>query len=264
MRLGDLGERRAAQMLIVSSGRWLLVATALTGAGAGWRCNSPAGLQGATQHIHLLTCGPSNSFIVLFPKRCGTFSGLLQPEDGVLLPASCTVKLFYLISSDESFILQQPPLVSCPHVFCWHGRSGCCSTASSSLICHPSGSACPRARHADSDFPSDSCCTFVDAAALFYILALISISTIALTPRKLSTLLEDVHDTNVMLDHGGTLPYSERCTLGVLPAHFCERRLCSRRYKRILQHGRKTNRLMTFKKSRFVFGPRNEKRTPSF
>lgn len=85
-------------------------------------------------------------------------------------------------------------------MFYRHGQSGCCSTASSSLILHPNSSACLRARHADSDFPSDSCCTFVDAGALFYILILISISTIVSMLRKLSTLLEDAHDMNVMFD----------------------------------------------------------------
>lgn len=141
----------------------------------------------------------------------------------------------------NSFIFHQPPLVSFLYVFYWHGQSGCCSTASSSLSCHPNSSACLRARHADSDFPSDSCCTFGDAGALFYILILISISTIVFRPRKLSTLLEDVHDMNVMFDHGGTLPYSERCTLGVLPAHFSKLHFCSQQYKRILQHDWKTN-----------------------
>lgn len=105
----------------------------------------------------------------------------------------------------------------------------------------PSKQRCLRARHADSDFPSDSCCTLVDAEALFYILILISKSTIVFRLRKLSTLLEDVHDMNVMFDHGGTLPYSERCTLGVLPAHFTKLHFCSQQYKRILQHAWKTN-----------------------
>lgn len=140
------------------------------------------------------------------------------------------------------FIIHKSPLVLFLCGFYWHGQSGDCSTASSRLICHPNSWTCLEATHADNDFLSDSCCTFVDAEALFYIPILISISSIIFRLRKLSTL-SDVHDMNVMFDHGGTLPfYSQCCTLGVLPTHFTKLHFSSQQYKRMLRHDWKTNK----------------------